>query len=150
MTIQEAIEAANRLEIVSYPTETLVGWLSDLDHQLFNEVIYEHDPFKYVRKTNIWWENALDMHPMPIPEFKIPEANFVPYNPDTSLNQELLVEDGYANDVYSNYLAARINQMNGDIERYTNSAALYNNAVNAWKTHYTKTHMPAHHGRIRF
>ena len=42
--------------------------------------------------------------------------------------------------MYLRYLQAQIDQVNGELTRYANSSALYNNLLSAYRDHYNRTH----------
>lgn len=115
MTIKEAIDQAAILEPSQYPQSIQVLWLSDLDGQIYDELVRTHeDPIAEVRPV---------------------------YAPDVDEETDLLVPEPYA-DLYRWYLVGRIQTANGDLDRYNNTLTLYTHAYDAFAAYYNRTHMP--------
>lgn len=66
---------------------------------------------------------------------------------EKGLEEEGTGEEGLSvsapyNEVYRYYLESKIDYANGEIEKYNNSRAMFNNALNAYENHYRRHHMP--------
>ena len=54
----------------------------------------------------------------------------------------------YAADVYTFYLQSRQDYENGEINRYNQSAALFNSRFDQFRQHYTRQHLPLSRGNF--
>ena len=115
MTIKEAIDLTDRMKPNQYDFATKVKWLSKLDGMIFREVILTH----------------AGIHP---PFFN----GYDNAEPDT----KLIVPYPYDEDVYNYFLQAQIDKENGEMTKYNQSSALYNNAYQTYCDWYNRTHRP--------
>ena len=115
MTLIEAINRADALFPNSYKEAEKVYWLSTLDGIIKTEIIDTHEGYEGVE--------------------------FSGYNENTPLNTKLLVPAPY-DEIYIRYLEMQINYTNGEFGRYNNSVLMYEEAFNAFKQYYNRTHMP--------
>lgn len=115
MTIQEAVDLVDRMKPNQYEFNTKVKWLSKLDGMIFREVILTHAGHH--------------------------ETEFPGYDYACS-DKELLVPFPYDEDVYNYFLQMQIDKENGEMAKYNQSAALYNNAYKTFCDWYNRTHLP--------
>ncbi len=121
MTIGDVINHVDDLEPNQYSTEQKMRWLTNLDGQIFEEVIKTHrDPIR---------------------------ATFTPYE-DTS--EELLVPFPYAEDLYTWHLQTMIAAQNAESVKYEQMRILYNNALKSFCDAYNRQHMPIGGERFMF
>lgn len=113
MTVAQALEIAGRMQPHAVDEADLLRWLTSLDGQIYREVLLAH-------------EDA--------PE--APEA----YGQDDG-ERVLLVREPYA-ELYPLYLAAKIDYQHAELERYNNSMVMYQTALAAYTSWYTRAHMP--------
>lgn len=113
MTIIEAINAADKRKPNTLSKSEKIRLLSYLDGKIKLEIIDTHEGGKA----------------------------FQPYTEDTPMNTELLVPFPW-DDLYIKYLICEIDLHAGDIERYNNGVAVYNEAYEAFTAWYNRTHMP--------
>ena len=111
------IEAINRIDALVHNTYTQtekVAWLSTLDGIVKDGIIdtHEGDP-----------------------------VTFNGYGPNTDINTELLVPAPY-DEVYLRWLEAQIYYNNGEYKKYNNTVDMFNVALQNYKVHYNRTHMP--------
>ena len=115
MNLAKVIEMADELRDNEVPPKTKAVWIYALDGQLRNDVVslYEDE--------------------LPWPDYDEDEEpeNFEAY--DTMIPAPY---DG----MYVNYLVARIDLYNGDIDRYNNEAALFERQKQDWANYYNRTH----------
>ena len=123
MKIIEAITNIDNLKHNTYSQNDKVQWLSRLDSNVKRLVIDTHEGGE--------------------------EVSFAGYTAETDPNTELLVEEPF-DDVYLRYLEMQIDYANGEIEKYNNSALLFNEAWNTFQKHYNRTHMPIGQNRKFF
>ena len=116
MTIKECIDAVDNLKPNQYTLRDKVQWLSFVDEVIINDVL----------KTHEGYDGRYDM--------------FTGYTED-DLPVSLIVQSPYDR-LYSAFLVMKIDQMNGEIARYNNSASLFNTYMQEFKKYYNKTHMP--------
>ena len=125
MNIGEAIRLADKLKLNQYPHTMKIKWLSNLDGQIFSEVIASHE------------DGAIE--------------RFEGYNDDTPQSTELLVGYPYDEDIYSFFLQAAIDRENGETGKYNQNITMYNNSFLAYQNWYNRTHLPKAAGaRFRF
>ena len=116
MTIKDCIDMVDAIKPNQYTIKDKVSWLSFIDEIIINEVL----------KTHEGYDGRYD--------------NFEGYSED-KLSQALIVPSPYDR-VYTAYLKMKIDQENGEVARYNNSATLYNSYMAEFRKHYNKTHMP--------
>lgn len=122
MTIREAIERLDTLKPNMAPEEQKVRWLSEVDGQVWNELILKHEdaPFRL----------------------------FNGYDAETDPETELLVPYPY-DALYIHYLSAQVDLLNQEIGKYNNSAEMYNQGLKNYSDYYTGMHMPIRSGHWR-
>lgn len=116
MTIKDCIDMVDAIKPNQYTIKDKVSWLSFIDEIIINEVL----------KTHEGYDGRYDA--------------FEGYSED-KLSQALIVPSPYDR-VYTAYLKMKIDQENGEVARYNNSATLYNSYMAEFRKHYNKTHMP--------
>ena len=116
MTIKECIDIVDNLKPNQYTIKEKVMWLSFIEAIIINEVL----------KTHEGYDGRYDM--------------FEGYSED-KISQALIVSAPYDR-LYTEYLKMKIDEENGEVARYNNSAAMYNTYMSEYKKHYNKTHMP--------
>lgn len=112
MLFKEALEITNRLTPNMYSEEDRRRWLMLAEEQIWKEIILTH-------------KGACCM-PKPTGE-------------DDS---ELLAPDQFAEDLYVNFLQARIAKENLENVKYNQSITLYNDAFRRFSAWYNERHMP--------
>lgn len=115
MTVQDAITKAKEDGANGISDEKLVGWLSSLDGQIFSEVISWHE-----------------------------DTDEVAHGPYTTADMSvtLLVPAPYDEDVYVEYLKARINHELSETAKYNNRLLAHKTALTNYSAYYNRTHMP--------
>ncbi len=112
MTANEAIKLADGLKPNNHTSANKLAWLSRLDEKIYHELFRTH-------------ADAPD--------------SFTPYTANTA---ELLVPEPWCGDVYNYYLQSMIDRENGEIAKYNQSAALFNQAYLEYCAFYNRTHAP--------
>ena len=118
MTIQQALDRKSIIDKDSFPPELKITWLSELDAQLFIELVQTH-------------ENP-------------DGVTFSPYTPN-DLGKPLLVPFPY-DKLYIPYLMARSAEAYGEIEDYNNHNAVYEQYMRQFKGYWNKKYMPLQPG----
>lgn len=118
MTIQKAIDTADRLRPNQYSIQEKVEWLSALDKKVYNEVM----------KISVGME----------------EGEFAGYDEGTELDMELLINDIYA-DAYVDFLISQYDYYNREMGMYNNSATIFNTKYQAYCSWYRRNNMPIQH-----
>ncbi|MBQ4565774.1 MAG: hypothetical protein IJA48_05440 [Oscillospiraceae bacterium] len=115
MTILEAINRADLHLPNRFSTSEKLAWLSRLDGMIHQELhrLYEGG-----------------------------DTPFGGYDETTALSESLLVEEPFAPEVYLRYLESRMDDANGDTERFRNSLALFRAAYKTYYRWYNRTHQP--------
>lgn len=117
MTINEAIDLLDVLKANKYTDDQKRGWLSELDGQIYKEIIQTHAPDEHT-----------------------PES-FAGYDAGTDGTTELLVPSPYS-DLYMHYLSMKVDLYNTEIVNYNNDKDLFNGAYDSYAQYYNRTHMP--------
>ena len=94
--------------------EEKILWLSDLDSRVYKEIFQTH-------------EGELDA--------------FSGYGSLTDPDTQLLIPEPYTN-VYLHYLESQLDYRQGEMDRYNNSSAAFNQAYAEFAGWYHRTHMP--------
>jgi hypothetical protein len=115
MNISEAISLVNTLKPNQYSDSQKIAWLSQLDGKIFLELI----------KTHMGGIDA-----------------FHGYTADVDLETELLVEFPFSQEIYNYYLQSMIDRENGEVSKYNQSAAMFNEAYQAYVGWYNRNHVP--------
>ena len=123
MTIGEAIKKTDELQPNSFGQEDKIRWLSQLDRELWREVVLTHEGA----------EDAAE-----------PE-----YREDTADDTVLLVEGPY-DCMYIHWLQSRIDYALAEYGRFNNSNAAFEADRMAWRMWYNRTHMPKQEARGRY
>lgn len=114
MTIQQLLDRKSIIDKDPFPTELKIAWLSELDAQLYIEVIQTHENPDGIK--------------------------FDPYDPG-DLRKTLLVPFPY-DKLYVPYLMAKVAEACGESEEYNNHTATFIAAQNEFKAYWNRTHMP--------
>ena len=113
MTIREAIDRADSLNMNQYSDELKIQWLSELDNRIYNDLILTHEDNPF-------------------------EEMIFPYTEDTVT----LIADPPYDVLYASYLEAKIDEANEETTRYANSATRYNSQYSDYAKWYNRKHMP--------
>lgn len=112
MTINEAIAQVNRTRQNRIPDDVMIRWLSNLDHQIYEEVI----------KTREGWESV----------------SFMPYGADDG-EKKLLVPPPY-DEMYIYKLEASIYYEQREINKYATSMTMFNAVMEQYMKKYSREH----------
>lgn len=115
MTIHDAINSIDELMHNTYTQENKVTWLSRVDTMVKKLVIDTHDGGE--------------------------DVSFSGYNEDTDLETVLLIPEPY-DEAYLRWMEAQIHYHNGEYDKYNNAVVMFNTAFDAYKSDYTRNHMP--------
>ena len=121
MTVNEAISWADQVKPNAFSREVKAEWLRRLDGSLALEVFL-------LPKTELDWLERMR---------------------ETAADYTLLVDPPY-DDLYTLFLAAKIDEANGEYEKYANSAQLYNARRGAFTRWFCQTYDPAQGYRVTF
>lgn len=102
MTIGQIMKALQGVKSHQYDDETVLGWISELEAAIYNDV-------------HIWHADMAE----PEPRTK------------ADMDEPIMVPDAYKN-VYLLYLIAQIDFANGELNRYNNSMTMANSAFENW------------------
>ena len=115
MTIRSAINSIDELMHNTYTQENKVTWLSRVDTMVKKLVIDTHDGGE--------------------------DVSFSGYNEDTDLETVLLIPEPF-DEAYLRWMEAQIHYHNGEYDKYNNAVVMFNTAFDAYKSDYTRNHMP--------
>ena len=119
MTIAEAIDLTDKLTPNAYEETDKVRWLLEIDMLVYDDLISTHDGL------------------------------LIFYRPDYSaenIAEELLIPEPYAEDVYINFLQAKIAQQNGEDAKYNKAVLFYNDGYTRFAKAYNAAHRPLPQG----
>ena len=111
MKIHKAIETIRNMKPSQYTDDMLIGWLSTLDGQIYEDLMAKYGA----------------------------PAPFLPYT-EAMMGRELLVPFPH-DELYLTYLGAQIDYHNAEYERYNNGMMLFNAQLQAFYNAFTRTHM---------
>ncbi len=114
MRIKKVIAQLRELKPNQYTDGMLLNWLSELDGQIYEDVL----------------KNTEDA----------PSPPCLPYTVERDMDRQLLVK-GPHHGLYIHYLSAQIDYYNGEYERYNNGMVMYNVAYQAFADAWTREHM---------
>ena len=114
MTINEAIDALDAQKSNTFSRQEKIGWLSRLDGLIQRELVDTHQGGN---------------------------AQFTGYTAETDPQTVLLVPAPW-DEIYLHYMQAQMDYLSGDLTRYANAAALYNNCFAAYRNHVNRTCSP--------
>lgn len=115
MTIREAIELVDRLKPNQYGSADKLRWLSELD--------------------GVVWHEIWSAHETAVPAF-------AGYGPEADLDGTALLIGWPYDEIYRWYLEMKIDDANGEMTKYNNSAAKYNTYYQAYQNANNRAHMP--------
>lgn len=118
MTIGEVISRVKVMKPNAVPRATVVGWLDEMDAQIYRELVLTHAMGE--------------------------EVYFTGYDPDGGSGEDdvvLMAKHPYDR-LYLWYVMAQIDLMNQEYDLYQNDAALYNNAYSEYAKYYNRCVLP--------
>lgn len=115
MTIQDVLSYMANMKPSSVGDDVLVRWISELEGKIYHEVVS-------------WHENGKD----------VPHG---PYNASSDMQTTLLVPSPF-DSVYSLYLSAQIDFVNGEYGRFNNSMLMFNTAFSDFANWYNRNNLP--------
>lgn len=122
MTLAEVLERIDRERPGESTEEEKLRWLSQVDGQWYREMVLTHEGAE--------------------------ETTFAPYTTDGDKSVALLIAPPY-DEVYIHFLYMQTDQRLGEIERYNNDAALYNQGMLEARQAYNREHMPLQGSSLR-
>lgn len=117
MKLGELLTIVDELKPNHYSAARKIKWVDDLEHRIYEQVIYSHENEENLKYTKI--------------------------NEDSDYNTEL-VGSGIFEDMYRFYLESMIDLSNQEINKYNNSASMFNEFYENYKDWYRTKHMPVH------
>lgn len=120
MKLSEAIAGIRATKPNQYDDGMLMGWISELDGQVFDTVLSVRD-------------DATE--------------NPTPYGMD-DLNSRLLVPFPY-DQIYLHWLSAKIDFANSEFDRYSNTMAMFNQTLESFSASYSRKYRQKSPGEIR-
>lgn len=113
MKLQEAIDRCDRLKPNQYDSGMKTEWINELELRVVRDILQKHEGYE--------------------------EYVFQPY--ETGEEAMLIVPEPYST-MYEKFLFCKIDLYNSEIERYNNSAVLFNAAFADYQAYFRRTHMP--------
>lgn len=120
MTVSKAVAKTDALRPNDFSLADKIAWLSELDGRIKHEILDTHEGFD--------------------------DVSFEGYTPSNT-SVELLVPNEYA-DIYIYWLFLKMDFVNGEAQRFNNSAAMHNTAWINFANHINRTHMPKSVGSV--
>lgn len=138
MTANQIIAKVDELEPNQYSTELKLSWLSQLDGQIFEELILTHLPEHHHHRHH-WKGNPLDQE---LPPHWCPNdrREFVPYETG---DEELIAQAPYGERMYIPYLQGMIAAENSEVGKYNVEITRYNSAYLAFANWVNRHYMPS-------
>lgn len=123
MKVREALDGINERKPNEFTEEKKLEWLSLLDGRIDREILCTH--------------------------CGAPDKEFERYRLDTDMDAELLADDIYR-DMYFYFLECRMDYERGEMERYNNSDAMFEQRYMDFAADYNRTHLPISPGGYRW
>lgn len=143
MTIQEALDRIDLMRPNMVAKEIKVAALSELDGLVWREIIKNHEDGTQRRLTPE--EQILFLSPedrtIGQETEEETEETFAGYTIETDPGTELLVGFPY-DEIYTWWLASKVDWQNQEFDKYNNDRTLFNNAYDTYSDWYTRNHMP--------
>ena len=114
MTIMEALHLIDAIKPNTYSSAEKIKWLSTLDGTIKREIIDNNQSAATIV--------------------------FYGYTENSDLKTELLVPAPY-DEIYLFLLESKIDYWNGEVGKYNNSTAMFNEAYTTFSKYYNRTHM---------
>lgn len=146
MTIREAIEMVDRLKPNQYPLAQKIEWLSMLDGMIYDEIIGTHEWY-FLPSVKHGRVGPLDAPGDPAPchprgHHPHRPTQFYGYKAGCDPDTQLLVPYPYDRDIYNFFLQSRIDLENGEIGKYNQTNAMYEDAFSRYADYVNRTRMP--------
>lgn len=113
MKVGKLIETITVLIGQQYDLEMMVGWLNEIEGQVLDQVVNRSQGY---------------------------DIEFKPFT-DEDMERELTVPDRFQ-DVYINYLRAKVDIANQETERYNNDAAMFDAVWKEYAAWHIRTNLP--------
>ena len=120
MKVGKLIETVTVLIGQQYDLEMLIGWLNEIEGQVLDQVVNKAQGF---------------------------DVEFVPFTEDDS-ERELTVPDRFQ-DVYVNYIRAKVDFTNQETERYNNDAAMFEASWKEYASWHIRNYVPKPAAKFR-
>lgn len=120
MTVKECIHLLDISKPNQFSPEDKYRWLTYLENKIIDEVFRTHHP--------VW------------------KRGYRQYNAE-NVEEELLVKEPYA-ELYVAFLKMKIDEENGETQRYNNSATFFNAYYEDFQKWWHRNHAPAHRANI--
>ena len=120
MKVGKLIETATVLIGQQYDLEMLIGWLNEIEGQVLDQVVNKAQGF---------------------------DIEFVPFTEDDT-ERELTVPDRFQ-DVYINYIRAKVDFTNQETERYNNDAAMFEASWKEYASWHIRNYVPKPAAKFR-
>lgn len=146
MTIQEALDRIDMMRPNMVRKEFKIAALSELDGLIWKEIIQNHEdgsqPPLTPSEQVIWLSPAeRTFDGTGTGESGEESTGFAGYDLETDPGTVLLAPFPY-DEIYTWWLASKVDWQNLEIEKYNNDRTLFNNAYDTLSDWYTRTHMP--------
>lgn len=123
MTTLEAIARADKSKPNGYEKIDKMVWLSTCEWNIYRDIVETHEDSE--------------------------EVTFTGYNEDTPQDTILIAPAPY-DELYVRWLEAQIDYANGEIGKYNNSMALYNEAMFSFRNYYNRIHKPLQNNNVKY
>ena len=123
MTVGEALNLIDERKPNEFSQERKLEWLSLLDGRIDREILRTH--------------------------CGAPQTAFARYRLEDDMDTELLADDVYR-DMYLYFLECRMDYERGELERYNNSAVMFEQRYMDYAADYNRTHRPVPAGGYRW
>lgn len=121
MTVDKIIERVDKVKPNGFPHDVKVDWIKELIAKIKEEVVETHE--SYEEGDDLYVRYVIDK------------------DEDITGSTEIDLPDSHM-DVAEFYLYLKIDLANADIDRYSNSLVLFNNAYLEYRRWYNRHHMP--------
>ena len=143
MNIQEALDRIDMMRPNMMKKVFKIAALSELDGRIFKEIIQQH--YDETEQPMTLMEQIIFLSPeqrnIAAAETESEGTEFAGYTVETDPGTELLAPFPY-DEIYTYWLAAKVDWQNLEMDKYANDRTLFNNAWKELDDYWTRTHMP--------
>ena len=143
MNIQEALDRIDMMRPNMMKKVFKIAALSELDGRIYHEIIQQHEDEEHQPMTLM--ERIIFLSPEQRAAAEEDESStttdFAGYTVETDPGTELLAPFPY-DEIYTYWLAAKVDWQNLEMDKYANDRTLFNNAWKELDDYWTRTHMP--------
>lgn len=143
MTLSELIAKVTQIRPSEFDKDDLTNWLNELEFTVYDQVISHSipEPMKPPDVEPVVVNPGEDNYIPPAEVVPVEEEEYRLYNYAEDAERTLLIPDQFAS-VYHDWLYAKIDFANGEIDRYNMEIIMFESDYQRFASWYRRTHKP--------